>query len=474
MLEEIFARIKKRKVRLKIDKRLQRHVIATPNKVNDLEFSIFELIYAAGASQAITGSTANKFAITADLLEAFVGSKNNELWISGANKSIEDKKRISERLGEGLSWIIAEKVYGIDKSTIERIPRRGRESMPDFKGESSSKIITWEAKGSLNQITNARIEKAKDQKSKMQAHADLAFASIAALKADSISEVYVEDPEPLPLTGERLVRELSRIRHYINLFDFIGETKLSRYFKLLGTRLEKDRNFPEFDEKERLFEDLRIKSARLYVNNSGYLGRVERVGPAFMYVGFDEKLITVDGFLNYKDKENDEIVEKELVTFAITTDGICYGYFKDISGLTSLKKTNILTNIDLDQIKNYMDSVSIYDLDNVLESQLIDYIKYIFERSGFEVEKESRIRDVRFDLLITKNQKRIAVEVKRQIIIRSYEQVIHYRPCVLIITQKYIADADIEYAKDNGVVIIDRRRLKAIIKRKLDPSDLLN
>ena len=263
----------------------------------------------------------------------------------------------------------------------------------------------------MNGLDQAEIEHAKEQK--LKEHADVAFASFATLNSDGISEVSIEDPEPLPLTGENLEKQLFRIIHYANIFDFIGEAKLSRYFKLLGKRLENDKNFFEFDEKLRLFEEIREKSTRVRVRNSNYLGKIELVGKVFLYVGFDERLISVDGFLTFKDHNNDETFEEGGGTFGITTDGICYGYIANTAKLAELIKLGNITNVNTEKIRNYMDSLSIYDLDSMLEFQLIDYIRYLFERNGFNVKKEVIEGTKRYDLVAIKNEKEIIVEIKK-------------------------------------------------------------
>jgi hypothetical protein len=283
------------------------------------------------------------------------------------------------------------------------------------------------------------------------------------LKSESITEVLVEDPPTLPLEGDVLKQQLSKVMHYVNIFNFIGQTELSRYFSLMGKRLERDRRFPEYNEKERLFEKIRDKSIRLTIKEWNYLGNIERIGDsAFLYVGFDERLLSVQGFLNFIDYDEDFIFKQEKNTFAVTKDGICYGY---ISDLTELRNLGFVREIDVQKIPYYRDNLSIRDLDYMLHLQLVEQIKYFFAREGFEVRKEVLENNKMYDLIASKEGKRYIVEIKKDVIIKSFEQIKGYQnaDAALLITTMNISDEDIRYA----------RYLKAIIRRQTSISNLL-
>ena len=198
--------------------------------------------------------------------------------------------------------------------------------------------VVWEAKGSTDAIRPDEIARATNQKAKEPA--DIAFASFTTLKSESITEVWLEDPPTLPLDGDYLKQQLSRVMHYVNVFNFIGQTELSRYFKLLWRRLERDRSFPEFREKIDLFEKIKEESIKLTINRKCYLGNIERVGDSvFFYVGFDEELLSIPDFLSFIDYEEDFRFEQDRNTFRVTRDGICYGYLRDLDKLRDLGVT---------------------------------------------------------------------------------------------------------------------------------------
>lgn len=480
MFKEIITRLQKRKITLRTDQLLQGQ-IATRYRSNtpiEFSFSLFDLVYAIGTCRTVATTKANKFSVALDFLEIFPRNAADEFRILiTSNETIEQKQDISRYVGEGLSLVIAEKLYDLEKSTITRIKRRGIESKPDFVGYAPTTPfanrlkVVWEAKGSTDAIDPNEIAHAKNQK--QTEPANVAFVSLAALKSISMTEVSLEDPPRLPLEGNELNRQLSRIMHYVNIFNFIGQAELGRYFSLLGKRLERDRRFPEYDEKERLFDKIRDKSIRLAIKEWNYLGNIERIGNSiFLYVGFDERLLSVQGFLNFTDYQEDFVFKQDKNTFTVTRDGICYGY---VSDLTELRNLGFMREIDVQKIPYYRDNLSIRDLDYMLHFQLVEHIKYLFTREGFEVRKEVLEDNKRYDLLASREGRRYIVEVKKDVIIKSFEQIKNYQnaDAAFLITTMNISDEDIRYARDLNIIIIDRRYLKAVIRNQATISDLL-
>lgn len=464
MFEGIITRFQPRKIKLETDRSLQGHIVIDYRSNSPIEFgfSLFDLIYAIGTCRTVARTKANKFSLALDFLEVFVRNNTNELRIID-DIDIEQKQAISRYVGEGLSLVIAEKLYNLQKSTITRIKRKRNESKPDFMGFSPSFKVVWEAKGSTDAIRPDEIVHAKNQKAREPA--DIAFASFTTLKSESITEVWLEDPPTLPLDGDYLKQQLSRVMHYVNVFNFIGQTELSRYFRLLGKRLESDRSFPEFDEKVELFDRIREESIKLTINRKGYLGNIERVGDSvFFYVGFDEKLLSIPDFLNFIDYEEDLRFEQDRNTFRVTRDGICYGYLRDMGKLRDLGVTR---EINIQKIPYYRDTLSIRDLDDMLHFQLVEHIEYLFKSEGFEVSKESFEDNKRYDLIVSKEGKKFIVEIKKNVI-KSFEQLKDFKTAdaALLITTMNISDEDILYAKSFNISIIDRKSLKAIMRKR--------
>jgi hypothetical protein len=242
----------------------------------------------------------------------------------------------------------------------------------------------------------------------------------------------------------------------------------------LGKRLERDRRFPEYDEKERLFEEIRSKSIRLSIKEWNFLGNIERIGDStFFYVGFDERLLSVKDFLDFVDYEEDFVFTQDKNTFAVSTDGICYGYLQDLSELRDL---GFAREINVQEISFYRDTLSIRDLDYMLDFQLVEHIKYLFAREGFEFRRELLEGNKRSDLMVSKEGKRYVVEVKKDVVIKTFERLKDRRDvsAALLITTMSISDEDIRYAREFNIIIIDRGALKAIIRNKENISDLLS
>jgi hypothetical protein len=279
MFEEIVARLQKRKIQLRTHHSLLGQIVTRyrSSSPTEFKFSLFDLLCAIGTCRTVADTKAFKFSIVLDYLEVFPRNTANELRILIKDEDdVERKQKISRNVGEGLSLVIAERLFNLEKSTITKIKRRKNQSKPDFMGFTPLLKVVWEAKGSVNPIGQSVIKRAKRQKRREPA--DVAFVSLTSLKSQSITEVRLEDPPALPLEGDNLNRQLSRILHYVNTFNFIGQAELGRYFNLLGKRFEKNRSFPEFGQKVELFEKIRDKSIRLAIKDWSFLGNIERIG----------------------------------------------------------------------------------------------------------------------------------------------------------------------------------------------------
>ncbi len=477
MIEQIITRalshLQRRKIRLTIDLLLQcniaqRYRCGCPI---DFDFTLFDLIYAVGICRTVASTKSNKIPFYAEFLQIFTTNDRHELRVSlDEDRFAEQKQEISRYVGEGLSLVVAEKLYALQKSTITRIRRKGNASKPDFMGLTPLLKVVWEAKGSMNAISQKEITHAKAQKAKEPA--DIAFASLATLKSESVTEVRLEDPPALPLRGTELEQQRSRIRHYVNTFNFIGQTELSRYFELLGKRLEKDRNFPEFGSKIELFERIKTESIKITIKERSYLGNVERLGDStFLYTGFDESLLSVQDFLSFGGYE-DFVFEQSENVFRITGDGICYGYLRK---LTELRDLGFAREIRLDTIPFYRDTLSVRDLDDLFHFQLVEHTVYLFKREEFSITPEFFVRDRKYDLLVEKAGRRYIVEIKKGTVLESFDHLKDHlgANASVLITTASVSDEDIRYAEGLEIVIIDRRRLRAIIKYGKRISDFL-
>lgn len=472
MFRELLARIQRRTIRLQTDPALQNQILPIYRNNSGIEFhfSLFDLVVAIATSRSVAPTESSKFSQATDFLKIFAGN-NQELRISLENLHLEQKQHMSKHLGEGLSLIVAEKLFDLKKSTISRIRRRRNQSKPDFMGFTKSHLkIVWEAKGSTDPFKPREIAHAINQKSNERANS--AFASLAKLNTETMIKVNLYDPTTLPLSGDILDYHLSRIKHYVNLFNFIGQKELSRYFKLLGKRLEKDREFPEFQEKVELFNRIKEKSIKLRIYDEFYLGNIERVGEArYFYVGFDERLLSVQGFFDFEDYEEKLEFKQSRNFFKITKDGICYGVLHDLEDLRNLGMTK---EIVIPEIPYYKDKISIRDLDYMLHSQIVEYVKYLFKRERFKIRTEKYEKNKRYDLLVSKERKKYIVEIKKKVP-ESFEQLRSYmdEKAVIFITIRKVPEKMILFAQNYNIFIIDRTSLNDIIKKHKTITQLL-
>ena len=108
-----------------------RNIIA----LNEFEFCLFDFVCYMGLSRNAISTNTIKFPLAVDLLGT-IKTNSDEFRVSLSNCDAEDKIEISRRMGDGLSLVIAEKLYNLEKSTISKIKRPKSESKPDFTGFS--------------------------------------------------------------------------------------------------------------------------------------------------------------------------------------------------------------------------------------------------------------------------------------------------------------------------------------------------
>jgi len=439
----------------------------------EFELNLLNLAYAIGTCRSVASTQSNKIPLALDFLELFINNPENQLRVTiNDDQYIEQKQDISKYLGEALSLLIAEKLYKLDKSTIKRIRRRYHDSKPDFVGFNQAIKVVWEAKGSTDAITQGEIDHAKEQKAKEPAN--FAFACFTRLRSEDTTQVFIEDPPALPLHDDDLERQLSRVMHYVNAFRFIGQSELSqKYFSLMRKRFIYDRNFPEFNEKEHLFSKLRFESPRLKILGKNYVGAIDKIGSSvFLFSGFDENLLTVQGFLNFTDYPENTVFNHGRSTFSISRDGICFGYTKDFDNFLQLGRGNLPIP---SEIPYYLERFRIRDLDFLFQFQLVNFIEYLLTQERFEIIRNPKLENQSIDLLVKKRKMAFAIEIKKNVILKTFDTVrkrkTDFQP--VLVTLKSISDEDIAYAQEFNVVIIDRERLRAIISRRKTFSKFL-
>ncbi len=473
ILMEILCHLKTKKISLTIDASLQNNYMVPQYRQmvspKNFEISLFDFVNYMGFSRNSAPTSTIKFPLAVDLLKN-IQEDSDELRISihqVNDESVDDKREISWRMGDGLSLVLAEKLYNLEKNRIWKVNRRGNKSKPDFKGFSGNTKVVWEAKGSINSPRQSTIHHARGQKSKELANAK--FCSFATLRSESISEVLLKDPPSLPLEGDELERKIAKAKHYVDVFNFIGQPELSRYFLLMADRLKYDKSFPEYPEKEKRYRKIIDESTAIEINGKKYLGTIRRLdGTVFLYVGFDERLLPVYDFINFEDYPNDIISDNsnEENIYRISKDGICYGLLKNVSSIIE----------EPVKIPYYRENWSIRDLDQMLHFELVDHLSYLFEQEGFEIiNRQHPERNKQFDLVLRKKVT-FLVEIKKDVILKSFELLkkIKMENTGVLITTSVVSAEDIEFARVWGIIVIDRRALVTILREKPDQKRITN
>ena len=170
--------------------------------------------------------------------------------------------------------------------------------------------------------------------------------------------------------------------------------------------------------------------------------------------------------LGFEDYPEDIFAEQQDNIYRITKDGICYGLLKNMT---------FLTNEEITKIPYYKDSWSIRDLDDMLSSQLVDHISYLFEQDGFETIDRLNTEEKQVDLVVKKNDSSFFVEVKKKIVLKSFERIIQMRlsKAVILVTTTIVSDEDIQFAAASKVIVFDRRVLIGILKGRNKISNIL-
>lgn len=441
--------------------------IRSPDRI---PINLFKLIIAVGTvhTRRTNPTNRNKFFDKRDLLEA-IDSNSDEFRII-KHQDAEVQIQNSKELGVGLSVVIADYFYGLEWSTLTKIMLRHRQSKPDIKVFSSQrKQIVIEAKGTTDSNTRENIQKPEALNQKQLEPADVRIASCALLHENIISEVDFLDPKPGIPKNKWLNRKLFKADHYTRLFNFIGQRELSEYFSLMSKRLKFDKNFKKYSRKEELFSKIKKGYIRIPVKNKRYFGNIERIDENnYFFIGIDEKLISLQGFINFKDYPKDSTSEDSENYFYLATDGICFASLKSLKFIE-----NQLVN---KKIYHYQDTVSIIDIDMMNHFALNNFFVFLFEKVGCKVNREVYSSEfvpkkTMADFIVKYQNKRAVVEIKK--IFKSKENVFNQLVTLreslgvknaILVTSEKISETYFQEANAMGISIIDRTAIKKIIK----------
>ena len=442
-----------------------------------ISFNLYRLIYHIGTIQSRRFAPSNrlKFLDKVDLLEK-IYTNTNDLRIKideirQVNGS-ETLTSISEDFGIGISVIIAETLFNIKRSTIQKIYGTGRR--PDWKCQlADNRIFVAEGKGSISAVKSRTQEvDALDQKTKEPG--DIRVASLTILNENAISTNRYLDP---PIINDNVPPEMQnhilRAGHYASVFSFLGNSRLSRYYSQMRKRLEGIITSQEQNLKDQVFRDLTYNAPTVRFVNEEFVGAFYNIeNEIYLFVGVDKRLLSYQGFILYNEFESDieETVSNNI--FILYKDGILVIEIQNIGDFANIINPN--------QIKNYQENITISDIDEMNEISFSKYFEFILKENDFtNIIEETLANDLIADLTATKGDKTYYFEFKifknKRIGRDSFQQISEFSRRIglgkiILVTNAKLNNTQIN---DNNVVVIDRDKLYQLTKNSRLLADLV-
>lgn len=471
-IQEIASRFKNLRVQVTIDTNL----LPTINDVDKVStdrivtFSLYKLIYAIGTIQTRRFAPSNrmKFIDKSDLIEKIYTDtydfrvKLSEISRTGGQEVLTT---ISEDFGVGISVIIADSLFNIKFSTIQRI--YGRDKRPDWKCQTvDNRTLIIESKGASSQATS-RTQQTKALVQKNRRNGDVKIASLSVFNEHQISTNRFLDPPIEPENMDsRLQNKILRAGHYSSVFSFLGISVLSKYYSQMRNRLLKSISPAEQIEKNEFYFRLRDDYSIVQFENKHFTGSFyDLEDDKYLFVGIDTHLISYEGFLGFRDYENeiDETINQN--HYILFKDGILLIEVHRISEFSD--------NVNIYQIASYQENITISDIDVMSEESFAKYINYLLRQIGFETQNEYRIQDTALDILGTRNNRNFAFELKlsktkkfsRATLnqLRKFQRLENIDKVVFITNAKIQEVLKSEY---QNIIIIDRSQLQQILSNK--------
>ena len=198
-LREIATHFRNLQVQITIDNELLQHIDSVDRLSTNrtITFNLYKLIYAIGTIQTRRFAPSNrmKFLDKADLVEKIYTNTNDfkvKIQDIRNNGGQEVLTTISEDFGVGISVVIAEKLFNIKYSTIQRI--YGTDKRPDWKCQTNdNRTLIIESKGASSQATSDRQE-ARALIQKNRRNGDVKIASLTLINENQISTNRYLDP----------------------------------------------------------------------------------------------------------------------------------------------------------------------------------------------------------------------------------------------------------------------------------------
>ena len=480
LIREIITSFRNIEISVTIDHRLLPSLdcadkVSTQRRIS---FNLYKLIYVIGTIQTrrFAPSNRQKFSDKSDLIEK-IKSNTIEFRVNLSDIRLIDGQEvltsISEDFGVGISVIIAENLFNIKYSTIQRI--YGRDKRPDWECQTNdNRILIVESKGSSSQATsNTQQAKALIQKNRRTG--DIKVASLTVINENVISTNRFLDP---PINPDNIDVEMKnkilRAGHYSSVFSFLGHSILSKYYSQMRKRLLKSITPDEQNEKNNIYFELRDIYPNVEFKNKTFTGSFYNIdNETFLFIGIDKKLLSYQGFLEFNDYE-EEIDE--------TINENHHILFKDGVLIIEIKQIAEFSNIVIaEQIKNYQENITISDVDVMTEISFEKYVNYLLIQNGFETRLEQKLQDFRADIIGWKNNNKYIFELKlfkkKQFDVKAVEQLIKYSQIegvdkIVLISNAEIPD-ELNFYNEK-IILIGRTQLRLILKNKKKLIDILN
>jgi hypothetical protein len=441
-----------------------------------ISFNLYRLVYHTGTIQTRRFAPSNrlKFLDKVDLIEKIHTGTNdfrikiNEIrQVNGPETLIS----ISEDFGIGISVVVAEALFDIKRSTIQKIYGTGRR--PDWKCQlNNNRVFVAEAKGASSTVTSQNQEEhALDQKTREPG--DIRVASLTVLNENQISRNRFLDP---PIENENISPEMQnhilRAGHYASVFSFLGNSRLSRYYSQMRKRLMGIITSEEQTLKNQAFRDLSYNSPIVEFKYQSFVGSFYQIeNEKYLFVGVDRRLLSYQGFLSYREFENDE---EELIqdnNFILYKDGVLVIEIKEISNFSAL--------VDIERIKNIQDNITISDIDEMNEISFSKFFEYALSKNGFsEFTQQTLGNELQIDLSAIKNKQTYYFEFKlfkkERSLTNTLEQLSAYKRRIntgklILVTNIKVEETDVH----GDIIIVDREKLSQIAKDTLRLSEFI-
>lgn len=479
-IREIATRFRNLQVQVTIDNKLLQHIDSNDKLSTNrtITFNLYKLIYAIGTIQTRRFAPSNrmKFLDKADLIEKIYTNTNDfrvKIQDIRQNGGAEVLATISEDFGVGISVVIAEALFNIKYSTIQRI--YGTNKRPDWKCQTTdNRTLIIESKGASSQATSSTQETCALIQ-KRRRNGDVKIASLTVINENKISTNRYLDPPIEPENRDSVKQtRILRAGHYSSVFSFLGISILSKYYSQMRNRLLEVISIEEQYEKNEIYSQLKDEFPNFTFDNKLFTGNFYKVDDAkFLFIGIDKQLISFEGFSDFNDYENEVNETIDENNYILFKDGIL---IIEIYNISLFKKF-----ISPNQIYSYQENITISDVDSMTEISFEKYVEFLLKDNGFEFQTELRIQDSVADIIWTKDNKRYLFELMlfkhKRIDYNSINKPLNFQGIENIDKIVLITNAifnDIEVFNLRKMVIIDRDKLKLILKKREILKEILN